>query len=65
MRLSKHVFAEVRAQFLRGAQIDLDAQRLGQLDLDGAQADQAGHLAGLELYEQIQVAVRSGGALRS
>lgn len=58
MGLGHDPVAEVAAQLVRSAQVDLTADHLGELTLHPGQAEVTRSLAGLELDQHVHVGIR-------
>jgi hypothetical protein len=60
LRLARHILAEVARQVRLGPQVDRPpAQQLGELRLHASERYVPRRLAGFELHEQIDIAVRA------
>jgi hypothetical protein len=60
LRLPQYILAEISAQILGRAKIDLAAaEQCGQFAFHARDAEQAGNVGGFELYKYIDVAVRT------
>jgi hypothetical protein len=64
LRRALYFFPEVRTELLCGAQIDTPpAHQLGKLSLDRSESEQSRRRSGLELHDEIDIAVWPLGGL--